>query len=715
MRQLIQLYSIRWLFGGSVRSLGLSSKHYVKRKRRKFIDPVVVSKTPSKKKIAEIYEDMKVGELAKVLESSEEEILQVLKNLNKSPRGNNGILDMSSITTVVGAFGLKPKLVAHPRSVVDNNFELDAFPQPLPPEDELRKRAPVITIMGHVDHGKTTLLDCLRHSQIVESEYGGITQHIGAFTLKEKDCEITFLDTPGHAAFAKMRERGAQSTDIVVLVVAADDGVNEQTVQSINYAKQANVPIVVAINKIDKANANPVGAYRMKAKQSLVEHGILVDDLGGDVLCVEISALQGKNVHELKEAILLQAEDMNLRSTWNGLVEGIVIESKIQPGIGKVCTMIVQRGTLVKGAALVAGTSWARVRAIHDEFGRELAKAVPSTPVVVAGWRENLPTPGERILQLENEQRAQQVVRYRLRKEINKKMEQDWVSHAALFRGVISGTGYDEKTAKQRIEKDRKEYLENRRKLLDAGMRTGSTLRLIVHKYSKDFVQQQKYQKDTKNQKPCVRLMLNADVDGTLEAILNVFDTYKSEEVELDLVKFDVGPPSESDIKLAKDLEILLYCFNVQVTPGLRRVAEQLGVEINCFNVIYRLVEDLKSRLSDCLPEEVMLEQVGEGHVIKCFSVIVERKKQSVAGTLVDWGTINKSDSLRVLRDTTVIFEGSIRSMRIGTQVVNSASKNEEVGIAVSNEKIVFKEDDIIETYREKKIKKQINWNPPGF
>ncbi|KAL3985984.1 Elongation factor Tu GTP binding domain family protein [Acanthocheilonema viteae] len=683
MRQLIQLYSIRWLFGGSVRSLGLSSKHYVKRKRRKFIDPVVVSKTPSKKKIAEIYEDMKVGELAKVLESSEEEILQVLKNLNKSPRGNNGILDMSSITTVVGAFGLKPKLVAHPRSVVDNNFELDAFPQPLPPEDELRKRAPVITIMGHVDHGKTTLLDCLRHSQIVESEYGGITQHIGAFTLKEKDCEITFLDTPGHAAFAKMRERGAQSTDIVVLVVAADDGVNEQTVQSINYAKQANVPIVVAINKIDKANANP-----MKAKQSLVEHGILVDDLGGDVLCVEISALQGKNVHELKEAILLQAEDMNLRSTWNGLVEGIVIESKIQPGIGKVCTMIVQRGTLVKGAALVAGTSWARVRAIHDEFGRELAKAVPSTPVVVAGWRENLPTPGERILQLENEQRAQQVVRYRLRKEINKKMEQDW------------------KTAKQRIEKDRKEYLENRRKLLDAGMRTGSTLRLIVHK-------QQKYQKDTKNQKPCVRLMLNADVDGTLEAILNVFDTYKSEEVELDLVKFDVGPPSESDIKLAKDLEILLYCFNVQVTPGLRRVAEQLGVEINCFNVIYRLVEDLKSRLSDCLPEEVMLEQVGEGHVIKCFSVIVERKKQSVAGTLVDWGTINKSDSLRVLRDTTVIFEGSIRSMRIGTQVVNSASKNEEVGIAVSNEKIVFKEDDIIETYREKKIKKQINWNPP--
>uniref|UniRef100_A0A0R3RVT8 Tr-type G domain-containing protein n=1 Tax=Elaeophora elaphi TaxID=1147741 RepID=A0A0R3RVT8_9BILA len=685
MRQLMHLCTIPWLLGGAVRSLRQSPKCYVKRKRRKFIDPVVVNKTPSKKKIVEIYEDMKIGELAKVLESSEEEILQVLKNLNKSPRSNSEILGTSSITAVVGAFGLKPKLTAHPRSTIDDGLELDAFPQPPPPESELRQRPPVVTIMGHVDHGKTTLLDCLRHSQIINSEYGGITQHIGAFTLKEKNCEITFLDTPGHAAFAKMRERGAQSTDIVVLVVAADDGVNEQTVQSINYAKQANVPIVVAINKIDKANANPI-----QAKQSLVLHGILVDDLGGDVLCTEISALQGKNVHELKEAILLQAEDMNLRSTWSGLVEGIVIESKIQSGIGKVCTMIVQRGTLVKGAALVAGTSWARVRAMHDEFGRELAKAVPSTPVVVAGWRENLPTPGDRILQLENEQRAQQVARYRLKKKTDKKVEQDW------------------KTAEQRIEQDRKEYLENRRKLLDAGLRVGSTLRLIVHK-------EQKYQKDVGNQKPCLRLMLNTDVDGTLEAILNVFDTYKSEEVELDLVKFDVGPPSESDVMLAKDLGVLLYCFNVQVAPGLRRTAEQLGVEINCFNVIYRLVEDLKSRLSNCLPEEVTFEQVGEGHVIKSFLVIVERKKQSVAGILVDWGTINKSDSLRVIRGTTVIFEGSIRSMRIGAQAVKSASKNEEVGIAVSDQKIVFEEDDIIETYRETKVKKQINWNPPGF
>uniref|UniRef100_A0A8R1Y2P3 Translation initiation factor IF-2, mitochondrial n=1 Tax=Onchocerca volvulus TaxID=6282 RepID=A0A8R1Y2P3_ONCVO len=685
MRQLMHLCTIRWIFTGSPRFLKLSPKCYPKYKRRKFIDPIVVDKTPSKKKIVEIYEDMKLGELAKILDSSEEEILQILKNLNKSLRSNSEILDMSTITTIVGAFGLKPKLVAQPRNVVSDDFELDAFPQSPPPEEELRKRAPIITIMGHVDHGKTTLLDCLRHSRIVESEYGGITQHIGAFTLKEKDCEITFLDTPGHAAFAKMRERGAQSTDIVVLVVAADDGVNEQTIQSINYAKQANVPIVVAINKIDKANANA-----MQAKQSLVKHGILVDDLGGDVLCVEISALQNKNVDQLKEAILLQAEDMNLRSTWNGLVEGIVIESKIQSGIGKVCTMIVQRGTLVKGAALVAGTSWARVRAMRDEFGRELAKAVPSTPVVVAGWRESLPTPGERILQLENERRAQEVAQYRLKKETNKKIEQDW------------------KTTEHRIEKERKEYLENRRKLLDAGYRTGSTLRLIVHK-------EQKYQKDTGNQNPCVRLMLKTDVDGTLEAILNVLDTYNSEEVELDLVKFDVGPPSESDIKLAKDLGVVLYCFNVQVPSGLKRIAEQLGVEINCFNVIYRLVEDLKNRLSNCLPEEVTFEQVGEGHVIKNFSVIVERKKQSIAGILIDWGTINKSDSVRVLRGTNVIFEGSIRSMRIGTQVVSSAGKNEEVGVAVSNEKVVFKEDDIVETYREVKVKKEISWNPPGF
>lgn len=326
MQRLVQPGTLRWLLCGSVRFFRASPKCNPINKRRKFIDPIVVSKTPSKKKTVEIYEDMKIGELAQILGSSEEEILQMLKNLNK-PLGNNSVLDMSSITTVVGACGMKPRLIARPRSVVNDDIELDVFPQPPPPEDELRKRAPIITIMGHVDHGKTTLLDCLRHSQIVESECGGITQHIGAFTLKEKNCEITFLDTPGHAAFGKMRERGAHSTDIVVLVVASDDGVNDQTIESINYAKQAAVPIVVAINKIDKANANP-----HLAKQSLAQHGILVDDLGGDVLCVEISALYSKNVDKLKEAILLQAEDMNLRSTWNGLVEGIVIESKVQPG-----------------------------------------------------------------------------------------------------------------------------------------------------------------------------------------------------------------------------------------------------------------------------------------------------------------------------------------------------------------------------------------------
>uniref|UniRef100_A0A915Q2J6 Tr-type G domain-containing protein n=1 Tax=Setaria digitata TaxID=48799 RepID=A0A915Q2J6_9BILA len=672
MLQFVHRCSVQWVVTGPFRSLRLSPKCCPKYKRRKFVDPVVVGKTPSKKRIVEIYDDMKIGELAGVVGSSEEELLQILKNLNKSFSNNSAALDMSSITSVIGVFGFKPKLVQRPRNVANDDLELDAFPQSPPSENELRRRAPVITIMGHVDHGKTTLLDCLRHSQIVESEY-----------VKENDCEITFLDTPGHAAFAKMRERGAHSTDIVVLVVAADDGVNEQTVQSINYAKKANVPIVVAINKIDKANANPT-----RAKQSLMEHGVLVDDLGGDVLCVEISALQGKNVDQLKEAILLQAEDMNLRSTWNGLVEGIVIESKIQTGIGKVCTMIVQRGTLVKGAALVAGTSWAKVRAMHDEFGRELVEAVPSTPVVVAGWRGNLPSPGERILQLENERRAQQVVHYRMRKETSKKVEQDW------------------KMAEQRNEEERKEYLENRQKLLDAGLRTGSTLRLI----------EQKYQKNEENQKPRVRLMLNSDVDGTLEAILNVLDSYKSDEVELDLVKFGVGPPSESDIELAKDLGVLVYCFNVQVSPGLRHTAERLGVEINYFNVIYRLVEDLQNRLSHCLPEEITFEQVGEGHVIRRFSVIVERKKQSVAGILVDWGIINKSDSVRVLRGTNVIYEGNIRSMRIGTQaVVSSANKNEEVGVAVSDEKIVFKEDDIIETYREVKVKRKINWDPPGF
>ncbi|KAI6210889.1 Tr-type G domain-containing protein [Aphelenchoides besseyi] len=665
------------------------------RTRRQVIKPITLRDIKSSKEPVEFYDEMTTAEVAYAVKDTESGVLEALKNIDSSFRlTKDARLNKKILLQLASVYDLRPRFSARPseEKIMKelNKEQLDLFPQPPPPANELISRAPVVTIMGHVDHGKTTLLDALRNSRLVAQEFGGITQHIGAFsvTLPKTKAKVTFLDTPGHAAFKEMRARGARATDIVVLVVAADDGAKDQTVESIKYANDAGVPMVVAINKCDKPAADPA-----RARRSLMEHGIVVEDMGGDVQVVEISALQGTNIDALQETLIMQAEYMDLKSTAKGPVEGVVIESTTVQGLGKVCTMIVKRGTLKNGAVLIAGTTWGKVRTMQDEFGKTVRSAGPSTPVRIAGWRDELPSPGEVILEVpEGENRAMEIAKLRSEREINKKAE--------LEQDVIE--------AKRSAE--RKIYEENRAKKFQKGYAHGSTLRLIHHKVHKHTKER------TEDTHPTIRLILRTDVDGTLEAIQNVLDTYDSPEVDLQLVDAAVGPPIEEVVEIAAEFNAIIFCFNTPISAGVRKMATEKNVEIEQFNVIYRLIAALKARLDQVYGPAVERKLVAEGHVLKQFLITDRlRKKLPIAGTLVDWGVMKKSNIYRFIRKGDVVYEGTIESLKHEEEFVTEAKINTEVGIALGDKSIRFKEDDQVEVYEEVTVERHVNWHPPGF
>ncbi|UMM36734.1 hypothetical protein L5515_008762 [Caenorhabditis briggsae] len=660
-----------------------------KRGKRKFVEAAVVKSTKSTKQTVDVWKTMSPSDLASALSVDLSEITEILESIDR--RNVDAIiadssLDDVSILQTAAALSFKPRFVNGPPKRVEQE-DADLRPQPDASPKDLERRPPIVTIMGHVDHGKTTLLDALRNSQIAAGEFGGITQHIGAFSVElTKGRRVTFLDTPGHAAFASMRARGAKGADIVVLVVAADDGVKEQTAQSIKFAKDANVQLVVAVNKIDKPNADP-----MRAMRSLLEHDVVVEQLGGDIQCVEVSALQSRNLPALQDALLLQADVMDLKATKNGKSEAVVIESSVVHGIGKVCTLVVSRGTLKKGCILVAGNSWCRVKTMHDENGKIVMEATPSQPVRVSGWKDDLPTPGDLVLEAETVDRAQKVVNLRIDKVMREKADKDW-----------------EETRDQR-DKARETYLSNRQKLLDRGQRFGSTLRNIVHR-------NQRIEKDVEDGSPKFRLIIRTDVEGTLEAILEILNTYKSEQCKLQLVDFEVGPPTEKDIELAKETGATLYTFNVETPAKMKQRADAAGIQIDSFNVIYRMVEALKGELSARLPKQTELHLVGEGHVLKEFMISDRgRKRQPIAGTLVNWGNFDRNCVYKFTRGNQVIYEGEIETMKAGMEVVSNAKTNTEVGLALSDKNIRFKEDDQVEAYEKRTIIQEIDWYPPGF
>jgi len=502
---------------------------------------------------------------------------------------------------------------------------------------EMVSRPPVVTIMGHVDHGKTSLLDAIRHANVVSGEAGGITQHIGAYQVEQNGQKITFIDTPGHAAFTAMRARGAQATDIAVLVVAADDSVMPQTIESINHAKAANVPIIVAINKIDKHEANPA-----KVRQQLLQHEVFVESMGGEVLDVEVSAKNKINLDKLLEAILLQAEVLDLKADPNRTAEGTVIEAQLDRGRGAVATVLVQKGTLKPGQIIVAGDQWGRVRALVTDKGEHVKEAGPAMPVEILGL-SGTPAAGDRFAVVENEARAREISEYRQR----------------LAR--------DKAAARQSGQRGSLEQMMS--KLQNTGF--------------KEFP-----------------LVIKADVQGSVEAIIASLDKLGTDEVRARIVHSGAGAITESDISLAEASDAAIIGFNVRANAQARTVAERNGIEIRYYNIIYDLVDDVKAAMSGLLSPERRETFLGNAEILEVFNIT---KVGKVAGCRVTDGKVERGAGVRLIRDNVVIHEGKLKTLKRFKDEVSEVPMGQECGMAFENYEDI-RAGDIIECFRVEHI-----------
>uniref|UniRef100_A0A8C8RBM5 Translation initiation factor IF-2, mitochondrial n=1 Tax=Pelusios castaneus TaxID=367368 RepID=A0A8C8RBM5_9SAUR len=546
----------------------------------------------------------------------------------------------------------------------------------------LTPRPPVVTILGHVDHGKTTLLDRLRKTQVAAAEAGGITQHIGAFIVHLPSGEkITFLDTPGHAAFSAMRARGTQVTDIVILVVAAEDGVMKQTIESIQHAKNAQVPIILAINKCDKPEADPE-----RVKKELLAHDVVCEEYGGDVQAIHISALKGENLVALSEATVALAEVLELKADTTGLVEGTIIESRTDKGKGPVTTAIIQRGTLRKGCILVAGQTWARVRLMFDENGKAVDEATPSMPVEIVGWKE-VPSAGAEILEVESEQRAHEVV--------------DWRNYAEQQKITKEDMEVIEAKQKEHQEAHRRE----RDKLGNLNWRARKT---ILYETNKKTVQRSN-QRVESGDKNVLSVIVKGDVDGSVEAILNVLNSYTADECELDVIHFGVGDVSENDINLAEAFKGVIYGFSVNANTFIQQLAAKKGIKIKLHNIIYHLIEDLKDELSNKLPPSVVEHTIGEASVLATFFVTLGKNKVPVAGCRVHKGQLHGKMKFKLIRNRDVIWNGfltSLKQHKADVQVVKTGmdcglSLDKDIEFNIGDEIICYEEEEVKQTSTE--------------
>jgi len=574
-----------------------------------------------------IPETITVAELAQKMSVKAAELIKVLMKLGTMATINQ-VLDQDTATIVVEEMGHKPKLINI--NAVEEDLLKDTEQ-----EGEQITRAPAVTIMGHVDHGKTSLLDYIRESKVADAEAGGITQHIGAYRVNTDKGTITFLDTPGHAAFTAMRARGAKATDIVVLVVAADDGVMPQTKEAIQHARAAEVPIVVAINKIDKEEAQPD-----RVKQELVAEQVVPEDWGGDVQFIEVSAKTGQGINELLDAILLQSEMLELSAVRDAPARGVVIESRLDKGRGSVATVLVQSGTLRKGDVILAGQEYGRVRALLDEFGKQLEEAGPSTPVEVLGL-SGAPAAGDEVIGLADEKKAREV---------------------ALFR---QGKFRDVKLAKQQESK-----LENMFSQMEEGK--VNTLNLVV----------------------------KADVQGSAEALTEALQNLSTDEVKVKIVASGVGGINESDVNLAMASNAVMIGFNVRADAVAKRLIEEEGIDLHYYSVIYDVIDEVKNALSGMLAPEFKEEIIGLAEVRDVFR---SPKLGAIAGCMVIDGVVKRNNPIRVLRDNVVIYEGELESLRRFKDDVQEVVSGKECGIGVKNYNDV-KAGDQIEVYEKVKV-----------
>ncbi len=504
-------------------------------------------------------------------------------------------------------------------------------------DGEMLPRPPIVTIMGHVDHGKTSLLDAIRKTHVVSGEAGGITQHIGAYQVEQNGNKITFIDTPGHAAFTAMRARGAQATDIAILVVAADDSVMPQTIESISHAKAAGVPIIVAINKIDKHEADP-----QKVRNQLLQHEVFVETMGGEVLDVEVSAKTGLGLDKLLEAILLQAEILDLRADADRSAEGTVVEAQLDRGRGAVATVLVHKGTLKPGQIIVAGDQWGRVRALVNDKGEHVKEAPPSMPVEILGL-SGTPQAGDKFAVVENESRAREISEYRQRLTRDKA-----VARASGQRGSLE-------------------------QMMMTLQNTGL----------KEFP-----------------LVIKGDVQGSIEAIAGALDKLGTDEVRARIVHSGAGGITESDISLAEASNAAIIGFNVRANSQARTAAERAGIEIRYYNIIYDLVDDVKAAMSGLLSPERRETFLGNAEILEVFNIT---KTGKVAGCRVIEGKVERGAGVRLVRDNVVIHEGKLKTLKRFKDEVSEVPMGQECGMAFENYEDI-RAGDTIECFRVEHI-----------
>ncbi|MGI9479508.1 MAG: translation initiation factor IF-2 [Hyphomicrobiaceae bacterium] len=567
-----------------------------------------------------------------------ERAVDVIKYLMKQDEMHkiNDVIDADTAELIVTEFGHTPKRVSE-ADVEEGFFAADDADD----DSSLASRAPVVTIMGHVDHGKTSLLDAIRAAKVASGEAGGITQHIGAYQVETDDgSKITFIDTPGHEAFTAMRARGAKVTDLVILVVAADDGVMPQTIEAIAHAKAADVPMIVAINKMDVPAAEP-----NRVRTELLQHEVVVESMSGETLDVEVSALKQTNLDGLLEAINLQSELLDLKANPERSAEGFVIEAKLERGRGPVGTLLVQRGTLSVGDIVVAGTSWGRVRALIDDRGENTAKAGPSSPVEVLGF-DSAPEAGDQFAVVENEARAREITEYRVRK-----------------RRETLGSAGSARTLEQMMQQ-----------LHEAGQ--------------KEFP-----------------LVIKGDVQGSIEAISGALAKISTDEVQARIVHSGVGGITESDISLAVASNAIAVGFNVRANTQAKTAADRDGVEIRYYNIIYDLVDDVKSAMSGMLDPTLREIFLGNAEIREVFNI---SKTGKVAGCLVTDGKVERGAKVRLIRDSVVIHEGTLSTLKRFKDEVKEVPAGQECGMAFANYEDI-RAGDVIECFQVEVIQRTLD------
>jgi translation initiation factor IF-2 len=609
-----------------------------RRRRRAFEDnepaPLNAGR-PETEDVIRINSGSTVGQVAEYLHISAAEIIKKLMSLGEMATLTQTLAD-DAIELLAGEFDREVEIVTAADDA-DDDFEFDDA------DEDLDPRPPVVTIMGHVDHGKTSLLDAIRQTEVASGEAGGITQHIGAYQVHHGDDVITFLDTPGHEAFTAMRARGAQVTDIAVIVVAADDGVRPQTREAVDHAKAAGVPMIVAVNKIDKEGAQPD-----RVRTEMTTLGLQPEEWGGDTMFVDVSAKTREGLEDLLESIVLLAEVEEYTANSDVEASGVVVESKLDPGRGSVVTVLVQRGTLKIGDAVVAGAHWGRVRAMSDFHGDRVLDATPSEPVEVLGF-DSVPDAGENVRVVGSDKEARQLAQER---------------------------GQRLKTEALARRQRRRVTLEN---IFDpqAGVTSGGALNLLI----------------------------KADVSGSLEAFTDEIAKLPQEEIGVDIIRADVGGITESDVNLAAATDAIVIGFNVRPVGEARQLAEREGVQIRSYSVIYRAFEDIRDAMQGMLRPEEVEETVGEVEVRDTFRA---SKIGLIAGCYVTEGKVTRGASVRLVRDGTVVWTGEIDSLRRHSDDVREVAQGFECGIVLRNYQDV-KVGDVLEVFETKQVERQLS------